>query len=53
MVVTVVRSPELPMRSLRLTVPSVVGFQDRVNGLPAVTEYPLDGLLNGLAVLCA
>lgn len=53
MVVIVDRSPELPMRRVSDTVPPVVGFQDRANGLPAVTWYPLDGLLKGLAVLCA
>lgn len=38
---------ELPDRRTSVTVPLVVGFHDKVNGVPALAARPSCGMLNG------
>lgn len=49
------RLPLEPSRSVRVTVPCVVGFQVKVVGCPALRRYPPAGILNGFdpSVFCA
>ena len=43
-----------PSRRVKVTVPDVVGFQVMVEGWPAVSMYPPEGMLNGFALeFCA
>lgn len=39
-----------PSRRVKVTLPDVVGFQVNVLGLPALSWYPPEGMLNGFAL---
>lgn len=53
MVVPAARLSLPPLRKIKETVPSVVGFQFNVRVCPALAESPAVGMVNGFALLSA